>query len=81
MAPKKAPIPTPPPTTTGAAIVQYQQQGLTQLKSGAHAFSSADKEGYRTLCHYRGAFLFVEVGDDGTSVLRLPNDEALLGYL
>lgn len=80
-APKKLSVPTPLPTATGASIVECQQQVLARLKSGTHAFSSSDKEGYRTLCYYREVFLYVTVGDDGTSVLRLPNEEVFLNYL
>lgn len=69
------------PVTAGITIAECQQQLLHQLKSGTHALSSSDKEGYRTLCCYRGAFLFVSVGDDGTSVLRLPQEDVLLNYL
>lgn len=69
------------PVAAGATIAECQQQLLHQLKSGNHALSSSDKEGYRTLCYYRGAFLFVSVGDDGTSVLRLPQEDVLLNYL
>lgn len=65
----------------GATIAECQQQLLQQLRSGNYALSSSDKEGYRTLCYYRGAFLFVSVGDDGTGVLRLPQDDILLNYV
>jgi hypothetical protein len=81
MAPQKASVPVPPPTATGASITECQQQVLARVKSGTHAFSSNDKEGYRTLCYHREAFLYVAVGDDGTSVLRLPNEEVFLDYL
>jgi hypothetical protein len=69
------------PVATSATIAECQQQLLHQLKSGSYALSSSDKEGYRTLCFYRGAFLFVSVGDDGTGVLRLPQEDVLLNYL
>lgn len=71
----------PRPVTTGATIAECQQQLLQQLKSGNYALSSSDKEGYRTLCYYREAFLYVSVGDDGTGVLRLPQDDILLNYV
>jgi hypothetical protein len=71
------PVPTAPVDT----ILECQQQVVEQLKSGQYALSSSDKEGYRLLCCYRQAFLFVSIGDDGTSVLRLPNEEGLLVYL
>ncbi|UOG75692.1 hypothetical protein MTX78_03640 [Hymenobacter tibetensis] len=79
MSAKNQRLPLPPKPLT--SIAECQQQLLEQLKSGEYAFSSADKEGYRTLCYYRQAFLFVSVGDEGTSVLRLPNEEGLLAYL
>ncbi|GAA3939198.1 hypothetical protein GCM10022406_24190 [Hymenobacter algoricola] len=65
----------------GATVEECRQQLLQLLKSGEYALSCADKEGYRTLCCYRQAYLFVAVGDEGTSVLRLPHDEALLTHL
>ena len=81
MGPKPIPAPSPPPTPLCNTVAECQQQLIAQLRSGQLALSSSDKEGYRTLCHYRGAFLFVSVGDDGTSVLRLPTEEVVLGYL
>jgi len=81
MASEKVSVPVPLPTATGASIAECQQQVMARLKSGAYAFSSTDKEGHRALCYYRDAFLYVTVGDDGTSVLRLPNEEVFLDYL
>jgi hypothetical protein len=72
---------TPPAPAPGATIDECRQQILHQLQSGEYALSSADKEGYRTLCCYRQAYLFVAVGDEGTSVLRLPTKQALDTYL
>ncbi|QIX62266.1 hypothetical protein HER32_14190 [Hymenobacter sp. BT18] len=54
---------------------------LERFRSGGYGLSSSDKEGYRVLCYYHGAFLFVAVGDDGTSVLHLPTDEIVLNYI
>ncbi|AII51327.1 hypothetical protein [Hymenobacter sp. APR13] len=68
------------PAPAGATVAQCQQQLLQQLKGGG-ALSSSDKEGHRTLCYYRQAFLFVSVGDEGTQVLHLPTDEHLLTYV
>ena len=73
----RAPPPPPPPAT----VAQCQQQLLDGLKSGAYALSSADKEGYRTLCYFRDTFLRAAVGDEGTSLLRLPTDAHLLAYV
>jgi hypothetical protein len=81
MKPTPASVPTPPPSPLANTIAECQRELLTKLKSGQFALSSSDKEGYRTLCYYRGAFLFVAVGDDGTSVLRLPNEEVFLDYV
>lgn len=81
MKPTPAPVPTTPPTPLANTIAECQQQLLAKLKSGQFALSSSDKEGYRTLCYYRATFLFVSVGEDGTSVLRLPTEEVVLGHL
>ncbi|MDO7873821.1 hypothetical protein Q5H93_03685 [Hymenobacter sp. ASUV-10] len=70
-------MPPPPPAT----VAQCRQQLLDRLKSGAYALFSADKEGSRTLCYFRGTFLRAAVGDEGTSLLRLPTDEHLLGHV
>lgn len=70
-----APIPLP------ATVAQCRQQLLDCLKSGDYALYSADKEGSRTLCCYRGAFLRAAVGEEGTSLLRLHSDEQLLDYI
>ncbi|MBG8554130.1 hypothetical protein [Hymenobacter guriensis] len=67
----------PAPTT----VAERKALFLARLKSGESCLSSSDKEGYRVLCYYHGAFLFVAVGDDGTSVLHLPADEILLNYV
>ncbi|MCR5887266.1 hypothetical protein LRS06_05625 [Hymenobacter sp. J193] len=66
---------------TPTTVVECRQLLLERLKSGDYCLSSSDKEGYRVLCYYHGAFLFVAVGDDGTSVLHLPADEILLNYV
>jgi hypothetical protein len=81
MKPPPAPVPAAPPAPLCSTSEECQHQLLVKLKSGQFALSSSDKEGYRTLCYYRATFLFVAVGDDGTSVLRLPTDEVLLGYV
>lgn len=72
---------TPFPASLPATVAQCRQQLLDSLKSGEYAFFSADKEGYRTLCYFRGTFLRAAVGDEGTSLLRLPSDEQLLTYI
>ena len=71
------PLPAPLPAT----VAQCRQQVLAALKSGEYAFYSADKEGSRTLCYYRGTFLRAAVGEEGSSLLRLPTDEQLLDYV
>ncbi|WP_022824302.1 hypothetical protein [Hymenobacter norwichensis] len=76
-----APVPVPPLAPLCNTSEECQHQLLAKLKSGQFALYSSDKEGYRTLCYYHATFLFVAVGDDGTSVLRLPTDEVLLGYV
>lgn len=81
MPPPPAPTPAPPPNPPGSTIAECQQQLLAQLKSGHSVLSSSDKEGHRVLCYYRGAFLHVAVGEEGTSVRRLPTDDVLLGYV
>ncbi|MBO0357629.1 hypothetical protein J0X19_06705 [Hymenobacter sp. BT186] len=81
MKPTPAPVPTPPPIPLANTIAECQQQLLAKLKSGQFALSSSDKEGHRTLCYYRATFLFVSVGEDGTSVLRLPTGEVVLEHL
>ena len=68
-------IPAPP------TVAACQAALLSRLKSGDYCIASADKEGYRTLYYYHGAFLFVQVGDDGNSILHLLNDTILLNYL
>ncbi|SDX77112.1 hypothetical protein SAMN04488069_103107 [Hymenobacter psychrophilus] len=67
----------PPPAT----IEQCQQLLLARFKSGHYILASADKQGYRTLCYYRQTFLFVAMGDEGTSLLRPSTDDHLLGHL
>ncbi len=62
-------------------MAQCRQQLLDRLKSGDYALYSADKEGSRTLCCYRGAFLRAAEGEGGTSLLRLHSDEQLLDYI
>lgn len=78
-----APIMQVPPVGPEATttVAECQQLLLSKLKSGEFMLSSSDKEGYRVLCYYRRAFLFAEVGDDGTGLLRLSNDEILLNYV
>lgn len=73
----KNPASPPPPAT----VAQCRQQLLDRLRSGADALFSADKEGMRALCYFRGTFLRAAVGDEGTSLLRLPTDEHLLSYV
>ena len=73
-------MPIPPPPLP-ATVAQCRQQLLDRLRSGADALFSADKEGSRTLCYFRGTFLRAAVGDEGTSLLRLPTDEHLLSYV
>ena len=68
-------------TTAPDTVAACQALLLSRLKSGEYCTYSADKEGYRKLYCYHGAFLFVEVGDSGTSILHLPNDTVLLNYL
>ncbi|TGD83206.1 hypothetical protein [Hymenobacter wooponensis] len=82
--PKKAvtAMQVPPAIAEGTAtIAQCQQLLLSQLQSGEYVLSSSDKEGHRTLCYYRRAFLYAEVGDDGTSLLRLANEQVMLDYV
>ena len=74
-------MPTSFSTPLPATVAQCRQYVLDCLKSGEYAFFSADKEGSRTLCYYRGTFLRAAVGDEGTSLLRLPSDEQLLNYV
>lgn len=74
-------MPTPPAPPPPATVAQCRQQLLGSLKSGEYALSSADKKGYRTLCYFRGTFLRAAVGDEGTTLLRLPTDEHLLTHL
>ncbi|HEX8428218.1 hypothetical protein [Hymenobacter sp.] len=78
---KKTPDKPSQPVATGTTLAECQQQLLQQLKSGQYALSSADKEGYRTLCYYRQAFLYASVGDEGTSLLRLSDDEGVLAHV
>ena len=68
-------------TSAPDTVAACQTLLLSRLKSGEYCIASADKEGYRTLCNYHGAFLFVQVGDDGRSILHLPTDSILLSYL
>ena len=67
--------------STPATVAACQELLLSRLKSGSYSISSNDKEGYRTLCCYYGTFVFVQVGDDGTSFLHIPTDTALINYL
>jgi hypothetical protein len=62
-------------------VAQCRQQLLARLKSGAYALYSADKEGMRTLCYWRGSFLRAAVGDEGSSLQHLPTDEHLLQHV
>jgi hypothetical protein len=73
------PTPATPPLPT--TVAECRQRLLDALKSGAYALFSADKEGARTLCYFRGTFLRAAVGDEGTSLLRLPSDEHLLRHV
>lgn len=68
-------------TSAPDTVAACQALLLSRLKSGEHCISSADKEGYRTLGYFHGAYLLVQVGDDGHSILHLPNDTVLLSYL
>jgi hypothetical protein len=83
--PPKKPTPAvqvPPAVTEGTATIQQcQQLLLSRVKSGAYVLSSSDKEGHRMLCYYLRAFLYAEVGDDGTSLLRLANEQVMLDYV
>lgn len=73
--------PVPPSAPTCSSSQECQQLIVQMLKSGQYAFRSADKEGMRTVCYHQNAFLRVYVDDEGTGVLRLRSEEALLGYL
>lgn len=82
--PAKHPISSvqvPPVAPEASTIAECQQLLLKKLKSGEFAMSSSDKEGYRVLCYYHGAFLYAEVGDEGTGLSRLHNDDILLDYV
>ncbi|RFP66961.1 hypothetical protein D0N36_00270 [Hymenobacter lapidiphilus] len=70
-------LPFPLPAT----VAQCRVLLLDCLKSGEYALTSSDKEGSRTLCYYRKTFLRAAVGDEGTSLLRLPTDEHLLVHI
>ena len=74
-------MPTPAAPPLPATVAQCRQLLLERLRSGAYALFSADKEGSRTLCCFRGTFLRAAVGEEGTSLLRLPSDEHLLNYV
>ncbi len=81
MLPPRTSHENPAPASPPATVAQCRQQLLDSLKSGAYALSSADKEGYRTLCSFRGALLRAAVGDEGTALLRLPTDGHLLAHI